>query len=154
MGTPQYMAPEQALGLLQHIGPRTDVYSLGAVLYELLAGRPPFTGVSKEKIRERVLREPPPPIEPAVPCDLEAVCRKCLEKDPEHRYLSAAELGEDLQRFLDGQAVPAGVAPPDRVRPESDFRRVLRDLSTVEYEVSSSRGSDPERTRRWWQFWR
>ena len=154
MGTPQYMAPEQALGLLQHIGPRTDVYSLGAVLYELLAGRPPFTGATKEKIRERVLREAPPPIEPAVPCDLEAVCRKCLEKDPEHRYLSAAELGKDLQRFLDGQAVQAGVAHPDRVRPESDFRRVLRDLSTVEYEESSSRGSDPERTRRWWQFWR
>jgi serine/threonine protein kinase len=154
MGTPQYMAPEQALGLLQHIGPHTDVYSLGAVLYELLAGRPPFTGATKEQIRERVLREPPPPIEPAVPCDLEVVCRKCLEKDPEQRYPSAAELGEDLQRFLEGQAVRASVAPPDRVGPESDFRRVLRDLSTVEYESSPSRGSDGERTRRWWQLWR
>jgi serine/threonine-protein kinase len=154
MGTPQYMAPEQALGLLRHVGPHTDVYSLGAVLYELLTGRPPFTGTTKEQIRERVLREPPPPIEPEVPRDLEAVCRKCLEKDLGRRYPSAAELGEDLQRFLDGQAVRASVVSPDRPGPGLDSRRVLQEDSTLDYERSSSRESDPERTRRWWQFWR
>jgi serine/threonine protein kinase len=136
MGTLQYMAPEQAVGWLEEIGPHTDVYSLGAVLYELLTGRPPFTGATKEKIRERVLRVPPPLIKPAAPRDLEVVCLKCLEKNPEQRYRSAAELGEDSQRFLDGHAVQATAPGPNRPAPESSFGRFLQELSTIDYERS------------------
>src|SRR5581483_11887799 len=110
LGTPQYMAPEQALGLNGRVGPPADVYALGAVLYECLTGRPPFTGASVLEILERVKADPPLPVEalaPSVPRDLGTVCLKCLEKDPHQRYPTAAELRADLDRFLADRPVLA-----------------------------------------------
>ncbi|HEY7425973.1 MAG TPA: serine/threonine-protein kinase [Gemmataceae bacterium] len=115
LGTPVYMAPEQATGRLQEIGPHTDVYSLGAVLYELLIGRPPFRGItSLEVLRQVTEDEPAPPrrLRGDVPRDAETICLKCLEKEPRARYGSAGELAEELRRFLSGEAVEARPAGP------------------------------------------
>jgi len=103
-GTPAYMAPEQAAGRPSDIGTHTDVYALGAILYEVLTGRPPFSGAGAE-VMLRVVHEEPAALRrlnPAVPRDLEAVCRKCLEKRPERRYGSAGELAADLRRWRAG----------------------------------------------------
>ncbi len=115
LGTPAYMAPEQARGDAAHADRRTDVYGLGATLYHVLLGRPPFDGDSVSAVLLRVLHaEPPPPrlVMPSVPADLETIVLKCLEKEPHRRYESARALGEDLRRFLDGEPVaarPAGL---------------------------------------------
>ena len=115
MGTPSYMPPEQAAGRLQDIGPRSDVYSLGAVLYCLLTGRPPFQSASVHETLRQVREEEPVPLRQlnaGVPLDLETVCLKCLAKDTARRYSSAAELVAELERFLAGrpvQARPVGV---------------------------------------------
>ena len=118
-GTPSYMAPEQAAGLPQEIGPAADVYALGAILYECLTGRPPFRADSVQHTLEQVLGgEPRRPrrLRPTTPRDLEAVCLRCLRKDPHQRYPSAGALAEDLQRFLDGRTVrawrPVRAEPP------------------------------------------
>jgi serine/threonine-protein kinase len=114
LGTPQYMAPEQAAGEARRVGPLCDVWALGAILYRLLAGEPPFRGAtSYETIRQVLEREPVPPdrVRPGVPRDLAVVCLKCLQKDPARRYPSAAALADDLQRWRSGepiQARPAG----------------------------------------------
>ncbi len=119
LGTPSYMAPEQAEGKKDQIGPHTDVYALGAILYELLAGKPPFQGASPiESLRLVVTQEPiaPTRLAPATPRDLESICLKCLEKTPAQRYASALALAEDLRRFLSGHPVVARhIGPPQRV---------------------------------------
>jgi serine/threonine protein kinase len=110
LGTPSYMAPEQAEGRKELVGPATDVYALGVVLYECLTGRPPFQGDNVLESLRRVTTEDPAPLSrlaPSTPPDLDAICLKCLEKAPAARYASARELAEDLGRFLNGQPVKA-----------------------------------------------
>jgi hypothetical protein len=108
LGTPAYMAPEQAGGQGKEVGPATDVWALGALLYEALTGRAPFQGATIVEVLERVRTlDPVPPrrLVAGVPRDLETVCLKCLRKDPARRYESAEALAEDLGRFLAGEPV-------------------------------------------------
>ncbi|HEY6565211.1 MAG TPA: protein kinase, partial [Pirellulaceae bacterium] len=121
LGTPSYMAPEQADSSAGPVGPACDVYGLGAILYDVLVGRPPFTAPSVwETLRQVQHDDPVPPrqIQPGVPRDLETVCLHCLRKDAGQRYASAADLAEDLRRFQNGEAI--------RARPAGGWERTVK----------------------------
>lgn len=121
LGTPSYMPPEQAAGNNDSVGAAADIYSLGAILYRALTGRPPFQAASTMETILQVLRQDPVPprqLNPTIPSDLETICLKCLQKDPAKRYVTALELREDLQRWLNGD--------PIRARPMSGSEKVSR----------------------------
>ena len=110
LGSPSYMPPEQACGHVRAIGPASDVYALGAVLYAVLTGRPPFQAATRlETLKQVIEREPVPlrQLNAAVPRDLETIVLKCLEKSVPRRYASAQALADDLRRYLEGRPILA-----------------------------------------------
>jgi serine/threonine protein kinase len=134
LGTPGYIAPEQAGGKSKDVGWAADVYSLGAILYECLTGRPPFEASTVlDTIMKALNEEPVPPSQRRWRCprDLEIICLKCLQKDPKNRYATAGELAEDLQRYLEGEAIRA--RPPGRL---AALRRMLRRRKEFLYYVA------------------
>lgn len=121
LGTPSYMAPEQADGRTRDIGPGTDVWALGVILYELLTGRPPFKSASLTETFDLIRKQEPVPIrrlQPKTPRDLETICLKCLHKEPGRRFRTAGELADDLERFLDGKPITS--------RPVSTTERAIK----------------------------
>ena len=110
MGTPGFMAPEQATGQVDRIGKSVDVYALGAVLYATLTGRPPFQADnSLDTLRQVLEQDPVPPrqLNASIPRDLETICLKCIQKNPEARYATVSELAQDLERYLNDEPIHA-----------------------------------------------
>jgi hypothetical protein len=139
LGTPEYMAPEQAAGRVRGIDARTDVYGLGAILYALLTGRPPFGGDTHMLVVMNVLeREPVPPrrLNPRVPAPLQRICLRCLEKDPGRRYQTVAAVGDDLDAWLRGDRIaPPGGGPLHRLG------RVLRRYPAAGFRLAGILGT-------------
>jgi serine/threonine-protein kinase len=145
IGTPSYMSPEQARGDVRAIDRRSDVYGLGATLYELLTGRPPFADPSLAQLLSRVIQdEPPPPrsLVPSLPIDLETVTLKCLAKDPAQRYPSARSLADDLARYLADQPI-LGRRPSlwQRLRTRTRRHRSLVVLGAISFALLAVVGS-------------
>lgn len=139
LGTPEYMAPEQAAGRVRDIDARTDVYGLGAILYAMVTGRPPFGGDTRMLVVMNVLeREPVPPRrhDPRIPVPLERICLRCLEKDPARRYGSAAAVADDLDAWLRGDRI----APP-RGGPLHRLGRVLRRYPAAGFRLAGIVGA-------------
>jgi serine/threonine protein kinase/tetratricopeptide (TPR) repeat protein len=134
-GTPGYIAPEQVNGSAGNLNAAADVYSLGAVLFDLLTGRPPFTGEHALKTIQQAAEKPAPKLrtlQPSVDRDLEIICAKCLERDPPARYGSAGELAGDLERWLQGHAIVARpVSPPVRLWHWSRRNPIVASMAAV-----------------------
>jgi serine/threonine protein kinase len=153
LGSPQYMAPEQAAGDLRRIGRHTDVYALGGILYELLVGHPPFRSARRSELLSQVVSQPPPApreFDPTIPPELEAVCLKCLEKDVGRRYATAAALAEDLQKFLAGCEPGTEEQPLLRRTPDPALGNRQGIISSPA-EVRAALEAEPT-TRSWWPF--
>jgi serine/threonine protein kinase len=138
LGTANYMAPEQAAGRSQEVGPAADIHALGAILYELLTGESAFQGDSWTETLQQVMYDDPKPptrIRSELPCDLETICLKCLEKQPVRRYASASELADDLDRFLEGKTVIAV--------PLTQMERMARLAIRDGYEILNEIGRGP-----------
>ncbi|WP_337174210.1 serine/threonine-protein kinase [Paludisphaera sp.] len=159
LGTPSYMAPEQASGDRKAIGPATDVHGLGAILYEILAGRPPFRmGTTMETVMQAIYCDPIPPhqLRPDVPRELEHICLKCLEKSPSDRYPTPAALADELARYIQGDVIAAS-GPVQKLRrwvrrePEIAARLAGLGLMSVLTEVNYHFLSlEPDATARAW----
>jgi serine/threonine-protein kinase len=123
LGTPAYMAPEQAAGHVRQMDRRADVWALGIILYECMAGHPPFLALRRSEVLQRIQRDRPPSLRkqrPDVPRELEAICLRCLEKQPANRYASAAALADDLSSWLEGR--------PCSIQPEDGWKKLERRL--------------------------
>jgi eukaryotic-like serine/threonine-protein kinase len=152
LGTPSYMAPEQATGSRAGLGPATDVYGLGAMLYELLTGRPPFRSPTiMETVVQVLERDPPPPRElrPEIPRELESICLKCLEKSPKERYATAEALAAELDGYLQGEGIEAaGILSRlrrwNRREPELASRLGGLGLMAVITQINFHISSDPD----------
>src|SRR5882724_5125563 len=143
-GTPGYIAPEQVNGSSGKLGPASDVYSLGALLFHLLTGRPPFTGEHALKIIQQASEKPAPKLRTVAPTldrDLETICAKCLEREPGARYPSAGALSEDLERWLEGRHIIARpVSPPARVWRWSKRNPIVAGMAALLLALGSAVG--------------
>jgi serine/threonine protein kinase len=156
MGTPQYMAPEQASGRIEEVGPAADIYSLGAVMYEMLTGRPPFTGQTMQVISDVLSKPPVPPRQrrDSINPGLEAICMKCLEKRIERRYETMGQLAEDLQRFIDGSVVSAITESSPPSQRFDDAKDAVGGPTTRTLVPNRTTVAISTKSKSWWQFWR
>jgi serine/threonine protein kinase len=156
MGSPSYMAPEQASGNLKSIGPPTDVYALGGILYELFTGQPVFSPLSRSDLWIQMLTEPPRPpgqLRPGLPAEAERICLRCLEKDPGRRYPSAQALADELARVLEScEPIPNDPDPSTAAR--SSEPSTPSEGGRTASERPSVGPAGPTRTRTWWPFGR